>query len=655
LIGVVFAYVFLWGGSAHAQERYSLSTFHYNIQYVAGGLMRFPDGEHDLDQFRLDDAAVQDLIVTESFVPVLDILKNHPNWKLTVEMQGYMAEVLHDRHPEVLLDLRELVSGGQVELVSYHYSDQLFLAYPRLDMVRSQQLLDRVMADLGLTLSPVVFCQEGQFGEGMAPLAVEHNQTILGLPKNLFEFQHLDLYATAAPLYTLDGVGVVIVGRGVNTPEVIVDWNFFDDGELMSTGDLNPYFGTDFKLDPESVAAYEQKLMDREAQGYRIATITEYVTWAKANNLPQPPLPPILDGTWQPASSDSMFRWMGASGFLDAAHDCERDNLVLTGNVQARHRILTAETLLSWARQQGLVSPDQFPDDLMECWRYALLGQVTDASGINPYLNEVNYAFDHARLATECADAVIETIRQASGRDVLVVDNETGTVTPMGSRPDELVSPEAPLFTEADGFVVNAPDRDIDVVWEAVGAEGNLHRVTITVSESLSTVGSREMEVFFPMELSELRISPGLIEDEVRVYPLSGFDFEEGGISLPLANGLLGLRENLWLIKDTQKVHLAATVHESDPTVRFRDETVEMRSPATWVFYLFEGSDTEALAQALRLNVHPVTYVGEAPATSSGCTCRSADGTAAVFWIFVVLLAGLRRRLYDLVSRQRSA
>ena len=35
-------------------------------------------------------------------------------------------------------------------------------------------------------------------------------------------------------------------------------------------------------------------------------------------------------------------------------------------------------------------------------------------------------------------------------------------------------------------------------------------------------------------ELDEFRLTPGLIEDEVRHYPLSAFEFQEGKITLPV-------------------------------------------------------------------------------------------------------------------------
>lgn len=625
---------------AQQPERFSLSMFHFNVQYVAGGLLGFPDGVSDLADYRLDAEAVEDLIVTESFAPAMDLLLAHPTWKLTLEMQGYMIEVMLERHPEVVEKLRTLVDAGQVELVSFHYSDQLFLAYPRVDIERSQQLLDEVVAEAGLTLSPVTFCQEGQFGEGMAQVGPAHGQTILGLPKNLFAFQHAADFDTAAPLYRLGDADVVLIGRSFQTPEVEVTWNYFNDAELWSTNDGSPYLGTAFQLDPARVAAFEQGLADQEAAGYRIASIQDYVAFVKAAGLEQRPLPPMLDGTWQPGSTDSMYRWMGKAGILDVLYQCERDNTVVSGNVQARHEVLAAETLLAWARGEGVVAAAEYPGDLSDCWRTALLGQVTDASGINPFVGEIEYALEHAADARACAGAITADIAARVGRPYLQVDTMSGDVTPLDRRPSEALAVESALLTEADGFTIEAPGRTVDVTWEAIGDTGRLHRVTIGARAPVG--GPRTIAVTFPMELDELRLSPGLVEDEVRSYAWADLDLEDGNIGLPVANGLIGLRDDLWLIEDTKVTHVAATFREGEPNVLFRDSTLDPEADVVWSFFVLEGTADDALAEANHRNTHPTLTIAGPPAlrvNGNGCSCRSAGGSSPGGLLVIALAA----------------
>src|SRR5512141_64392 len=89
---------------ARADDSYALSMFHFNIQYVAGGMVGYysmPNPAIDLDAEQIEDA-----IVTESFAPVLELYAKHPAWGANIELQGYMLDVLAARHPDTLALLR---------------------------------------------------------------------------------------------------------------------------------------------------------------------------------------------------------------------------------------------------------------------------------------------------------------------------------------------------------------------------------------------------------------------------------------------------------------------------------------------------------------------------------------------------------------------
>ncbi|RLB57301.1 MAG: hypothetical protein DRI34_07930 [Deltaproteobacteria bacterium] len=633
-LGVVFLCLAL---PAAAQEKFSLTLFHFNIQYVAGGLQGFPSGESNDPAFDLDDAQVQDMIVTESFEPVLDLFLAHPGWKVTIEMQAYLAEVLEQRHPQVLDKLLELQRNAQLELVSFHYSDQLFLAYPRHDMEVSHRLLDDVFQRLGLQASPVVFCQEGQFGEGMASFAAVHERSILLLAKNHFRYQHLSAYDSAAPLYRLGDSDIVVVGRSFATPQVEVRWSFFDDGELLATGGMAPYVPSGFVKDPAALAEYEQQLVADEEAGFRIAGIGDFVTWARENGLEQPQLPPMLDGTWQPPSTDSMRRWLGGSGVIDSVYHCERDNQVISGNVQARHWLLATETILAAAESAGKITAGQYRDELDECWRLALLGQVSDATGINPFINEVDYGREHAAAATDCADVIVSRMAPQLGGPYLEVDTAGGTVSAVDDLPASVIEPAEPVFTETQGFRVSAPGRQVTTEWFAGGAEG-ITRLVVTAGAASG--GERTLEVDFPLALEGFLLTPGLLDDEVRFYPFTDFEFQEGRISLPLANGLLGLDQDLWLLKQTSSVHVAATFLVGDGLVRFIDDTVPAGEAVSWIFWFVSGAEQRALDFAGRINLTPTAYVQTGVEPTRGCGCASGSHGGVPPLLALLLLAG---------------
>jgi len=633
--------------SAQEPERYSLSMFHFNVQYVPGGTTGFPSGDDPNPAFALDDAQVQDLIITESFEPVLDLFLAHPDWKVTLEMQGLMVEAMRDRHAGVLRKLKQLHDLGQAEIVSFHYSDQLFLAYPARDLEASHALMEPIWEEVGLQPSPVVFCQEGQFGEGMIPFGRPRGRTIFVLPKNLFRYQHRSAYDSAPPLYSKAGADIVLGGRAVTNPLVEVRWSFFDDGELLATDGRNPYLGTGFVHVPAAVAAYEAELEAQAAEGFRIATVQEYVAACKRLGLSGPELPPMLDGTWQPPSTDSMHRWMGASGLLDLAYGDERDNLVLTRNVQARHWVRAAETLVAHAEAQEVIAQGAYAEALGACWREALLGQVSDATGINPFEGEVRYGLERSQAAADCASAVLAELAPRVGGPVLAIDPARGLVEEIEDVPAGLATPVEAFFHPTESFAVDAPGREVQLAWEQVGLAEGLTR--LTVRASAAEAGERRMRVTFPLGLQGFFLTQGLVELQAVYLPFSAFEFQEGRVTLPLANGLVGLDQDLWLIKQTSAVHLGATFPVGQGVVFFEDQTLDPDEEARWVFWLLQGDQTDAVAFADALNLNPSAYVQTGVGSGRGCGCASASAGEAPGALLVLSLgwlsgAGLRRR-----------
>lgn len=171
------------------QRKFAMSLFHFNIEYVIGGLdWQNKDGSHtyfldDIKNKGWDNARVEDFIVLESLLPMLEMYDKHPDWGVDIEMQAYMVEVMAQRHPTTLALLRKLAQRGQVELISFHYAAQLFLAFPKADLHRSLQRVREVFAQNCLPLSGVVFNQEGQAGEGRQKMLLEEGYKIGLFPK----------------------------------------------------------------------------------------------------------------------------------------------------------------------------------------------------------------------------------------------------------------------------------------------------------------------------------------------------------------------------------------------------------------------------------------------------------------------------------------
>jgi hypothetical protein len=567
-------------------QKFALAMMHFNVQYVAGGMIGFwPKPDPRLDK---NAEEIEDQIIRESFEPVLDLFLAHPTWATDVEMQGYMLDVIAERHPGVLEKLRTLTKAGRIDVASFHYSDQFFIAHAREDWSRSADLTRATFAKHDVPLGPSVFCQEGQAGMGMAAAMKEKGYQTLVWPKNLFSYQHEGL--APAPLYRFGDV-TMITSNGLTWSDAAsgngleVTWTFVDDGELLATGGLNPYFPDVFVTKPAAVAKYEAELADLEGKGYRIATVHTYVEAAKAV-APLADPPPLLDGTWQPGSTDGSSKWLGGSGrSID-----ERDDDVRTLATIAHRELVAAEAAAS---ASGLDAKD----DLDAAFRLLALGEVSDATGINPFRGEVEYGLAHLAEAARIARDVIVRAKAKSGAASVTIDAAAGTMIAGGTGPPE----PTPLDPPPMDLVIESRDRTSTVKWATIDAG---HRVvTITFGP-----GSEEalLSVRFPFASASAEIvyTPALTDTTVH-FARDLFTFDH--FHLALSDGLVGLGPETYVVQDQAFVHAAARIEKASGDLVFRDATGDASEPRTWVFHVLtgKGGDGPATSFARLLNVQP--------------------------------------------------
>lgn len=589
-------------------QPYVLSLLHFNLQYCAGGL----EGLFSVD-WPSDEVSVEDQIIVESFEPVLGLLEAHPDWQMDLELQAYMVEVLALRHPDTLDRLRVLAHAGQVELVSFHYSDQLWTAFPPRDQEASLALVAEIFRAYDLPLSPVVFTQEGQFGPGMLSRMPAFGYTIAVLPHNLGEYA----WGTGvAPMYDAGGgVTVLAGGTGGTGDGWELRWHFLNDGELYATNNMNCYLGPAFLADPEALAAREAELEAQVADGAKIVSIGSFVA---AVDPPVTPLPPLPDGTWQPDDTDNLWRWMGGAGLWGAD---ESDNGVRTTNMAARHVVAAAEQV-----------PGVDAAGLRDAWKEVLLAEVSDATGWNPYPTEVAYALDHSEAAVAAAVEAIRapcTDARATG---VVVDLTTGDLDWDGALPDAGGTATDPAL------VLGFGDRVPTETWTRLADD--LVAVDLDFGADPGPA-----EVVFPWDAAEIVTIPAMVETPLHLGPA---DVVADPLGIALPTGLLRLSEGRWLLEDTRVTHLAALLSWSAGTIRFRDDTAADTS-TRWRFLIFDGSEADAVALALATNVYPAVALDcpagtEVAPPAEGCGCAGLPGQALLVPVGGFIASWLRRR-----------
>ncbi len=566
-----------WDMSA---EKVSVSVFHFNIQYVAGGLDNF------LEVWTASEEEIEDLIIVESFEPLVDLFERHPEWGASFEMQGLMLEIMAERHPDILTRLHALAARGQVDVMSYHWSDQLVVAYAKQDMDWSWNENQWVFDSLCMPRAPVHFLQEGQFGPGIAQYAHDKGELMV-LPRNLMKLHYQP--PPTGLLFSNAGAHVISTD-GFAGDGLVLNWNYADDGELIATGDANPYLLDQFVHDPEFLKAeYEDKLTALEADGYLITTLSHYSALLKDRAVePVPIEPPILDGTWQPDDSLNMHLWMGGSG---ARPGSEQDNLILTANVQLRRRLAAIEQRLDAAEAVPDLIADPGPAraSLRYAIRELLLAEVSDSTGWRPVHTEVEYSLRHQENATKTADEIEAWLDHVAGPTSAAPEDD---LVPRDAAPDGLdgITVETTRTTEMRWF--DGPDYHL-LEFEVLPGDG----------VTAPTEGPPPVRLNVPLAWDKIVYSPALQHDIVLDVPLSAYawtqDDRQNG--LPLPNGLLGIAEGWTLVLDQRTVHLAALMAPGQ--VAFEDKTLNEEQAATWRLRFYPAGADEVLPAANALNV----------------------------------------------------
>ena len=592
--------------------RWSLSLYHFNVQYVAGGTVGFAatalrnPGSARLTDFT--EAEVEDRIIVESFEPLLDLLLENPDFALTLEMQGYMVDLIAARHPGILQKMQALTAAAQLELASIHWSDQFFLAFGRESLEQGWLRTEASFAAADVPLSPIVFTQEGQFGPGFgAWLAETRPGAVMVMPRNLMGFFQDGL--ADAPLFTARGLDVVLP-RGVTDETVEKSFNYFDDGELLATGGLDPYFGEIFVHRPAAVAAYAHELRCAVENGTRVGRIADYVAAVKGAGYIPAEMPPFLDSTWQPKSTRGTLRWMGGGGGF---RQHERDNQVLTTCIAAERAVRALDVAT------GAV------DDTV--WQDLLLGQVSDARGLNPWRGEVQYGLEHCAAAREAAQAGLAREAARRGFGALQVDLSTREVSrysPSERPPEAAVAPPFALGLEAE-------PRPSRVEWTQPAGEPNIWHLTVTWPVAPEFVAARDeclargrpehacdtaaipLKLIFPRAAGVIRVRPAFTV-EPEQYLETDFqlaeDTRQDALWLPVWDGWVDLGNGFHVIKDLGAVHLAFGFPAGEgrnDALWMLDETQPPHEPVTWRFTI---TDEPARARALAdRNLDPVVVV----------------------------------------------
>ena len=546
---------------AKTQEKYAIGMFHFNLQYVAG------------------DYRIESRIIRESLYPALQFFEKNPKYKSDIEIQGYAIQELAEEHPEVLKLLKKLVNRGQIELVVAHYSDQIFIAYPALDLQKSIEISDEILAKNGLKRSRVFFGQEIQWTpaypsvlKGQYDLVVTSSD-----PHSYYRDQTLPLVNVQ---YGNDQMlGLIDSKKELNG----LTWTyaFLDDGEVFNSLDYN----SDFYFVPEQ----EKKNIDRykklEKEGYKFVTMSELAE--KIKNLKGykiPDYPFVPEGTWN-MSVCGPFMWMGRQ-----RSGVETDGITRALSYRLRGVILLAEKLVAYAESKG-VDVTELKELIKEAWKHLLLSEVSDSSGWSPWLVEVQYTANEVANAKAAIKQVMDKLKKVIPLDAetVLVNTKSGSVKAFEpAKPAQSTESFSPV-----PFAVRAG--------KTTTAVKQLNENVYQLDFHCKRPADGAIEIVFDTPTSGLYYSAGAGEDIAVEIPT---DLKHDP-AFSLSNGFIYLNNGYSLVKDCSVEHLAATWKIKIQKLVFREELAEDNPEMNMRFYLIKGDKNKGLEFANHLNTWP--------------------------------------------------
>jgi hypothetical protein len=614
-------------------EKYSLSIYHFNLQYKAGDVKSY----HALHR--------------SSMRPLLRFYDRHPKWALSLEIQGHYIEFMKKFYPEDFAMFLKLNQRDQLELVSVHYSDQIYLAYPYRDLSESIKINDEIYAKLGLNRSGIWFGQENLFGPGIYHRVMEsHNyQTALLNNHYIWHHKHYTPEERRPPYWKFPEIDhdrinfITNYGQSYENPDQKIrinqSFSYWGDAELAFGA--TPYFS--FLARP--IEQYTKNLLKYtalEKAGVKIVKVSDYINRVKELKLPPKEGPILTDATWNTRYYQGVYLWMGQYRF-----PWEKDAEIRSMTYRTRAHLLVVEKLVEWALRQGFPHPYRLKLWLKYAWRHMMLAEVSDSTGQSPARIEVRYSIEECNAVENYLFMLLKEIKGKYQFPGFYIDPMNSNANPFSDEPcpNEELGEKVSLDTIQSLFpspitILRAHLKKTKCVVHKVndefGAE-NRHYILDLIFKpkyytplwqrilSFAREGEKKPEftqlydihlgnyagILFPLIEDVVSCSPACMEDELKSHHISEFDFDR--TSLPLPNGLIGLGKNLYVIKHNcyGDTHIACTL---DFTTNPRTAGFMVMNPPSdalylWRYSIFKGEPEEALELAMNINVFPTRKI----------------------------------------------
>lgn len=565
-IKLIFLAAILFTATTVAQNKYAISMFHFNFQYVAG------------------DYKIETRIIRESLYPALQFFEKNPNLKANFEFQGYAIESMAEDFPHVLTLLKKLINRGQIELVIAHYSDQFYIAYPALDLKKSIEISDRILDKYGMKRSRVFFSQEIQYSPALAS-ALKGKYDVMVTSFDPYRYYLGESQPLVNVEYGEDSM-LAIIGIGEKKHKNLEwEWAFLDDGEVFNTLD----YRSDFYFVPEQEKKHIDKYRELEKKGFKFVTMSEFVKIFQ--NDPDYKIeksPYVPEGTWN-MDICGPFMWMGRQ-----RSGVETDGITRALSYEVRGKVLAAEALIKKAKAKGQ-NTTELEKMLDDAWIHLLLSEVSDSSGWTPWLVEVQYTENEVSKVEMLLTKIFKGLKGN-----VLADGKTLFVN-TGTHEVKEVSDIQNIKIEDDYLPIPLAVRAKSYSTEVQKIQDGVYCLDIEAMRPKDGA----VEITFNTASNGLWYSAGAGEEIAVKIPT---DLKQDP-AFTLSNGFINLGNGYNLIKDCSVEHIAATWKQKEKKLVFRQELNPKNPKMNMRFYIVKGDKDVGLKFGNALNTWPSYYI----------------------------------------------
>ncbi len=610
------------------EAKYATILYHYNAEYRAG------------------NQAVENAIINVAIPELIKMYDRHPDWPWTLELQAWaIVNMSLTNNGTIFNMLKNQINRGQCELITPLWSYQMLTAFTLDDVNFSLALTRETLRGLNITRFPrVCFFQESQAFPGFGnAIFKQYGFDTCMVGKHVLALHGIE---PVHPLFVQrlwDDPSTDFFYLPYNwVPETVQDgfhfWTFLATGETVTGRNVLTGQGTGqgeeaYLPAPELIAAHELHLDLMKKSGYRMMTISDYVTTLVGRQeyvmldrfLPETTWRDMPGFGINREDSNGLWKWMAHNTAKGNATNYNDDGGQLadtwrTGNIlKATLTLLLANwSILDPALRTSLNAT------LSNAYKSYFRAQGTDAYGWEPgwidgkenVLHETDYSRNNNHQARILALQVLQSLNSTLALGNLVqVYTENMALGP-GTKAFSNIT--AAFINESRvATTLGLNDLPVDMQLALVG---NTSEPVIAVSNcTWNGFSYQVIDISIgDMTASRLKLAgtypvwycPSFYEDRALQFSLYG----EEPFALPLSNGLAffgSQAAGVAVIKNSSARHVALLA-ENDWIGYYEDTDDEDPYPVKNVHYslvIYQGTLDTAIVLANFINTRPFVEI----------------------------------------------